>query len=207
MGLKQLKYKEGFILENGEYINELTIGYHTFGRLNAKMDNVVWVCHPLTANSDVFEWWAGLFGENELFNPQEHFIICANVLGSCYGSTNPLSVNPLTGQPYYLTFPQFTIRDIVRANQILADNLGINDISILVGGSLGGQQALEWACASSIVIRKLILISCSPFASPWAIAHNESQRMAIQADNSFYEYKESGGLNGLKVARSFAMLA
>ncbi|NQD70343.1 homoserine O-acetyltransferase [Sphingobacterium shayense] len=207
MGLKHIKSTKDFILENGECIGELTIAYHTFGELNAEKDNVVWVCHPLTANSDVFDWWPGLFGENELFNHTEHFIVCANVLGSSYGTTSPLSNNPKTGCPYYLTFPQFTIRDIVRVNQVLAEHLGIQKIATLIGGSLGGQQALEWTTAATIPIERLIVIGCSAQASPWAIAFNESQRMAIQSDSSFYDSSDTGGMEGLKTARSIALLS
>ncbi len=207
MSVKYLKLANDFILENGECIENLTIAYHTFGRLNTARDNVVWVCHPLTANSNVFEWWSGLFGENELFNHNDHYIICANVLGSNYGTTNPLSINPKTNRPYYLSFPQFTIRDIVRVNQLLADHLEIWKISVLIGGSLGGQQVLEWTVASSIEIGRLIVIGCAAQASPWAIAFNESQRMAIQSDSSFYNSSDYGGMEGLKAARSIALLS
>ena len=141
-------YPKQFELENGKKIRNLKIAYQTFGKLNAAKDNVIWVCHALTANADVFEWWEGLFGQNALFNPNEHFIVCANVLGSHYGTTNPLSTNPVTGSPYYLSFPQFTIRDFVSAHQVLASYLGIENIRLLIGGSLGGQQAVEWALSN-----------------------------------------------------------
>ncbi|MGO1245578.1 MAG: homoserine O-acetyltransferase family protein [Sphingobacterium sp.] len=207
MSVKQLKSSDDFILENGECIEGLTIAYHTYGKINAAKDNVVWVCHPLTANSNAFEWWPGLFGENELFNDKDHYIVCANVLGSHYGTTNPLSINPTTGQPYYHTFPQFTIRDIVRVHQLLADFLDITEIAILIGGSIGGQQVLEWTAASTILIGRLIVIGCSAQASPWSIAFNESQRMAIQSDSSFYSSHDLGGMRGLKAARSIALLS
>ncbi|RZJ63831.1 MAG: alpha/beta fold hydrolase, partial [Flavobacterium sp.] len=177
-------YPKQFKLENGKKIRNLQIAYQTFGKLNANKDNVVWVCHALTANADVFEWWEGLFGPNALFNPQEHYVICANVLGSNYGTTNPLSKNPVTGQPYFLSFPQFTIRDFVSAHQLLANHLGIDNIKLLIGGSLGGQQAVEWG-----------------------IAFNESQRLAITTDRTFYANKSDGGSKGLKTARSIALLS
>lgn len=207
MSVKYYKSEESFQFENGACIEELTVSYHTYGTLNAKKDNVVWVCHALTANSAVFDWWPGLFGENELFNPSEYFIVCANVLGSHYGTTNPLSINPTTGHSYYLDFPQFTIRDIVSVNQRLADHLGIHSIEILIGGSLGGQQVLEWVAAESIHINKLIVIGSSAQASPWGIAFNESQRLAIAADPSFFSNQVDGGANGLKAARSMALLS
>lgn len=105
MSLKYYKSETAFQFENGATIDELTVAYHTYGTLNEKKDNVVWVCHALTANSDVFDWWPGLFGENELFNPHDYFIVCANVLGSHYGTTNPLSINKQTGNPYFFRFP------------------------------------------------------------------------------------------------------
>jgi len=200
-------HKKQFKLENGKKLRELEIAYHTFGKLNAKKDNVIWACHALTANADVADWWKGLFGEKYLFNPEEHFIICANVLGSHYGTTNPLDINPVTGNPYYLSFPEFTIRDMVQAHQLLADHLGIKNIKVLIGGSLGGQQAAEWAIAKTLNIENLILVATNAFHSPWGIAFNESQRLAITTDRSFYAKKPDGGVKGLKVARSIALLS
>jgi len=200
-------YNKTFKLESGKKLRKLEIAYQTYGKLNAKKDNVIWVCHALTANSDVLDWWKGLFGNNSLFNPDEHFIICANVLGSHYGSTSPASVNPVTGLPYYLSFPEFTIRDLVSAHRLLATHLGIQHIKVLIGGSLGGQQALEWAITDQNMIENLILMATNAVHSPWGIAFNESQRLAISADRSFYAQKPDGGLKGLKVARSIALLS
>lgn len=200
-------YTKTFKLENGKKLRKLDIAYQTYGKLNAKKDNVIWACHALTANSDVLDWWKGLFGNNALFNPDEHFIICANVLGSHYGSTSPLSTNPVTGQPYYLSFPEFSIRDLVAAHRLLATHLGISNIKVLIGGSLGGQQALEWSVLDPGAIENLILIATNAFHSPWGIAFNESQRLAITTDRSFYAQKPDGGLKGLKVARSIALLS
>jgi homoserine O-acetyltransferase len=200
-------HQQEFELENGKKLAELQIAYHTFGKLNDRKDNVIWACHALTANADVADWWKGLFGEKYLFNPEEHFIICANVLGSHYGTTNPLDVDPVTGNPYYLSFPEFTIRDLVQAHQLLADHLGITKIHVLIGGSLGGQQASEWAIADLITIENLILVATNAVHSPWGIAFNESQRLAITTDRSFYAQKPDGGIKGLKAARSIALLS
>jgi homoserine O-acetyltransferase len=200
-------YTKQFKLENGKKLRKLEIAYQTSGKLNAKKDNVIWVCHALTANADVLDWWKGLFGNNDLFNPEEHFIICANVLGSNYGTTNPLSVNPVTGQPYYLAFPEFTIRDMVAAHRLLASHLGIQYIKVLIGGSLGGQQALEWAIEDNKSIENLILVATNAVHSPWGIAFNESQRLAIGTDRTFYAQQPDGGLKGLKAARSIALLS
>ncbi|MEJ2900994.1 homoserine O-acetyltransferase family protein [Pedobacter panaciterrae] len=196
-----------FKLENGKKLRKLEIAYQTYGKLNAKKDNVIWVCHALTANADVLDWWKGLFGNNDLFNPEEHFIICANVLGSNYGTTNPLSINPVTGQPYYLAFPEFTIRDLVAAHRLLASYLGIQHLKVLIGGSLGGQQALEWAITDSKSVDNLILVATNAVHSPWGIAFNESQRLAISTDRTFYAQQPDGGLKGLKAARSIALLS
>lgn len=207
MNTEVYQHPEEFVLESGKKITGLEIGYHTFGRLNKHRDNVVWVCHALTANSDVFDWWKGYFGEGSFFNPDEHFIVCANILGSPYGTTNPLSINPVTGAPYYLSFPQFTVRDIVKAHQLLAANLGIEDIHILIGGSLGGQQAMEWSIDQPERIKNLILIATNAKHSPWGVAFNESQRLAITSDRTFYANTPQGGAKGLKAARSFALLS
>lgn len=208
MSARIYQLPESFIFDNGQAYDGLEVAYHTYGTLNENKDNVVWVCHALTANSDVFDWWPGLFGDRDLFNPRDYFIICANVIGSHYGSSNPLSINPKTGKPYYLTFPQFTIRDIVRANQALADHLGIAKIHILIGGSLGGQQVLEWVACKSIAVEHLIAIGTSAQASPWVIAFNESQRLALLADPTFsLQENQEGGAAGLKAARSIALLS
>lgn len=207
MNTEIFKYTEAFEFESGQEIQDLEIGFHTYGRLNKAKDNVIWICHALTANADVFDWWKGLVGTGFLFNPEEHFIVCANILGSPYGTSNPLSVNPVSGQPYYQAFPQFTIRDIVKAHQLLADHLQINNIHILIGGSLGGQQAVEWAIIEPERIKNLILIATNARHSPWGIAFNESQRLAITTDRTFYANTPDGGQKGLKAARSIALLS
>ena len=207
MSTKIYQHHQAFKLESGKKIAELEIAYHTYGKLNATKSNVVWVCHALTANSDVFDWWTGLFGKKNLFNADEHFIVCANVLGSHYGTTNPLSKNEITGLPYCLSFPQFTIRDMVAAHQILADHLQINDIDVLIGGSLGGQQALEWAVIEPDRIKNLAVLATNAQHSPWGIAFNESQRLAISADRTFFASNPKGGAKGLKAARSMALLS
>src|SRR5882724_50418 len=106
--------EQGFELESGQSLPGITIAYHTYGRLNADRSNVVWVCHALTANSDAVHWLPGVVGAAAPVSPDRHFIICANILGSCYGTTGPLSGDPATGQPYYSDFPAITIRDMVR---------------------------------------------------------------------------------------------
>ena len=207
MNTEIYKYKKPFKLESGKQLPELQIGFNTYGTLNKNKDNVVWICHALTANSDVFDWWKGFVGENDYFNPKEHFIVCANIIGSPYGSTHPLSINPVTGQPFYLAFPQLTVRDLVRSHQLLAEHLGIKNVDILIGGSLGGQQCVEWAIMAPYFIKNLVLIATNAKHSPWGVAFNESQRMAITSDRTFYANSPDGGQKGLKTARSIALLS
>ncbi|PUV25760.1 homoserine O-acetyltransferase family protein [Sphingobacterium athyrii] len=201
------QHQEPFVFENGRELIDLQISYEVFGELNADRSNVVWVCHALTANANVLDWWPGLFGTDDLFNPNDYYIVCANVIGSAYGSSNPLSTNPATGQPYYLSFPEFTVKDLVNAHQLLAAHLDISQIEVLIGGSLGGQQALEWAASKTIAINQLIVVGTNAVHSPWGIAFNESQRLAITADRTFYANHPDGGAKGLKVARSIALLS
>jgi homoserine O-acetyltransferase len=207
MSTQLYQYNKPFELESGYVFPELELGYHTFGKLNTNKDNVVWVCHAFTANSDVLDWWKGLFGTGYYFNPEEHYIVCVNMLGSAYGSSGPTSINPSTGQPYYLSFPQITVRDMVKAQQLLAKHLSIDGIHTLIGGSLGGQQASEWAIIEPEFIKHLILIGSNAKHSPWGIAFNESQRLAISADPTFRTGSPTGGSNGLKAARAMALLS
>lgn len=200
------RYPFQFELEQGRHLPGFELNYTTYGALNGEKDNVVWVCHALTGNSNPNDWWAGLVGEGKLYNPQEHFIVCANVIGSCYGSTSPLSVNPETGKPFFHDFPLITVRDVVASLDLLREHLEIDKISVCVGGSLGGQQCLEWAIERPGVIQKLILIATNAIHSPWGIAFNESQRMAIEADCTWVNRDKEAGSHGLKAARSIAML-
>lgn len=199
--------KGKFTLENGQALHDIQITYHTVGSLNRERNNVIWICHALTANSNVEEWWPNMVGDGLLFDTSKYFIICANVLGSCYGTTGPLSINPQTGDPYYHEFPLITIRDMVNVHELLRNKLDIKRIYKMVGGSIGGFQALEWSIINPSLIENLIFIASGAFASPWNIAFNESQSLAINADPTFKNNHKSAGLNGLKAARSIALLS
>ena len=201
------KYQQAFILESGNTIPGYHLGYTTLGELNAAKDNVVWVFHALTANSNPAEWWDGLVGEGKLFNPQQHFIVCVNMPGSCYGSIHPLDIDDTTNEPFYHQFPLFTTRDMVRAYQPLKDYLGIHKIYVGLGGSMGGQQLLEWAIEEPELFEYIIPIATNAVLSPWAIAFNASQRMCIEADITWNNKHELAGINGMKVARSVALLS
>lgn len=195
-----------FTLESGAVLPSLDIAYHTYGALNKEGDNVVWVCHALTANSHVADWWKGLISENRVIDPARHFIVCANILGSCYGSSGPLSIDPETGTPYYRRFPQVTIRDMVQAHILLRRHLGIERIHLLVGGSMGGYQALEWALAEPSLIDRLFLLCTGAAESAWGIAIHTAQRLAIEADSTWEEPSPMAGQKGLKAARAIGML-
>ena len=200
-------YRHGsFTLESGVVLPELEIAYHTYGTLNASRSNVIWVCHALTANSDVADWWPHTVEEGRFLDPAKHFIICANTLGSHYGTTGPLTINPTTGEPWYGDFPRFTVRDMVAAHRVLADALGIGRIKALIGSSMGGYQAIEWAVSEPSRFEKLVLIATSEKASPWLVAIDEAQRMAIEADQTFGERRPDAGMKGMATARAIGLL-
>lgn len=209
MNLQYFDYKYTFSLEAGDTLAGFRLAYTTHGTLknDAGSSNVVWVCHALTGNADAGDWWSGLVGPGKFYDPAQHFIICANVIGSCYGSTGPLSLNPETGEPYYHDFPAITIRDMVNALDLLRQELGIERIHTLIGGSLGGQQAVEWAIIQPNLIENLVLIASNAVFSPWGIAFNESQRMAIQADPTWRERQHDAGVVGMKAARAMALIS
>ena len=199
-------YPHSFELENGQSLPEIMVAYHTYGTLNADKSNVVWVCHHLTASSAVIKWWPGVVGTGFVLDPERYFIVCANILGSCYGTTGPHSLDPATGEPYYSLFPQVTIRDMVKAHILLRKHLDIDAIHLLVGGSMGGYQALEWAYMETEVIKKLFLLATSATESAWGIATHTAQRLAIEADHTWLEPSPVAGSRGLKAARAIGML-
>ncbi|WP_341836292.1 homoserine O-acetyltransferase [Chitinophaga pollutisoli] len=206
MSLQTFHSRQPFTLESGAVLPGIEIAYHTYGTMSPHGDNVVWICHALTANSDVADWWTGLVGEGKVIDPARHFIVCANILGSCYGSSGPLSVNPGTGEPWYRSFPQVTIRDIVHAHILLRKHLGINRIHMLGGGSMGGYQVLEWSLMEPERIGRLFLLCTGAAESAWGIAVHTSQRLAIEADGSWEEPRRDAGAKGLKAARAIGML-
>jgi len=206
--MKQIfTYKKPFTLESGQTLSEYHLAYHTLGKMNAAKDNVVWIFHALTANSDPSEWWPGLVGEGKFFDPEQYFIVCANIPGSCYGSLSPFDINPANGQPYYHDFPMFTPRDIIRTFQPLREHLGIENIHVGIGGSLGGQQLLEWAIEEPTLFKNIVPIATNAVHSAWAIAFNASQRMCIEQDSTWQEKSPTAGSKGMKIARSIALIS
>lgn len=200
-------FNEPFTLESGQTLPGYHLAYTTYGTLNEKKDNVAWIFHALTANSEPSEWWPGLVGEGKLFDPNNYFIICVNMPGSCYGSLGPLDQNPETGEPYYHNFPFFTPRDMIRAYQPLKNFLGIKKIKIGIGGSMGGQQLLEWAIEEPSLFENIFPLATNAQHSSWGIAFNASQRMSIEADSSWKERKPDAGIEGMKAARSIALIS
>ena len=206
MNPKYYAHDSLFITEGQEEIKNLKITYHTYGTFVPKQSKVIWACHALTGNSDVFEWWEGLFGEDQLFNPQDYFIVCANVLGSSYGTTGPSS-SAEDGSLYLYDFPLITPRDMSRVHELLRVHLGVTSIDTLIGASLGGQQALEWSIEQPDIIENLILIATNARHSAYGIAFNESQRLAIYGDPTYGNGFVDDAKNGLAVARSIAMIS
>jgi len=195
--------QEPLALEVGGRLSHVQICYQTWGRIQG--DNVVWIFHALTANADAADWWSGLVGPGKLFDPAHYYIVCANMLGSCYGTTGPASGCPQTGEPYGPVFPTITIRDMVACHRRLADHLGVQRIHIGIGGSMGGQQLLDWAAAEPERFGHLIPLATNARHSPWGIAFNEAQRMAIRA--GLHSGDARAAELGLEAARAVAMLS
>ncbi|MBN8854120.1 MAG: homoserine O-acetyltransferase [Sphingobacteriales bacterium] len=200
-------YHQPLRLESGLTVPAYHLEYTTQGRLNEAGDNVVWIFHALTANSDASEWWPGLVGAGRLFDPSVYYIVCVNMPGSCYGSTGPEETDHRSGQPYYHDFPVWTTRDMIRAYQPLRESLGIRKIHVGIGGSMGGQQLLEWAIEEPELFRHIVPIATNGRHSPWGIAFNTSQRMAIEADPTWQERRAGAGAAGMRAARAVALLS
>ena len=197
-----------FALESGVELSPVTVAYRTWGRLNAGRDNAVLVCHALTGSPDADAWWPDLLGPGRALDPDHDFIVCSNVLGSCYGTTGPTSIRPETGRPWGGDFPAVTVRDIVRLQAALLDALGVRRLRLVVGGSLGGMQVLEWALTFPDRVDAIAAIATSARHSAWCIALSEAQRQAIAADprwrGGHYE-PGNGPDDGLATARLIAM--
>jgi len=201
------KSDQPFTLESGHTLPGYHLAYNTYGLLNDTRDNAVWIFHALTASSEATEWWPGLVGEGKVFDPENYFIICVNMPGSCYGSIGPLDVNPESGTPYYHDFPFFTPRDMILSYQPLRKYLGIEKIKIGIGGSMGGQQLLEWAIEEPDLFEYIFPVGTNAQHSSWGIAFNASQRMSIEADGTWKDKNRKAGMEGMKAARSIALIS
>lgn len=199
---------EPFHLESGETLAGVQVAYRTWGMLNSEGDNAVLICHALTGNADADDWWEPLFGSGCSFDPTTDFVICSNVLGSCYGTTGPTSLDPKTGKTYGARFPFITIRDMVHLQAKLLERLAVHKIKLVIGGSLGGMQVLEWALLYPERVETIAVIAASGRHSAWCIGLSEAQRQAIYADPNWNagEYAfENQPAKGLAVARMIAM--
>ena len=203
--------KEPFPFEAGGSLDHLQIVYHCSDRPYAGPSNprkVIWVCHALTANSDPEDWWPEMAGPGKLFDTEKFFVVCCNMIGSSYGSSGPATTDPVTGKPYFFDFPATTVRDLVRSQNLVREDLGIPKIDLLIGASIGGFQAVEWLLMYPDVVRNAVLLATLARITPWLTAFEESQRMALEADQTFRACQDlTGGREGLKCARSIALLS
>lgn len=206
-------YNKDFTLETGALLQGLKVAYHVSERFRRDHDakkaasqpsddagqsfgeagqtiagtskpKVIWICHALTANSDAEDWWKGLVGPGRFIDTEKYWVICANILGSPYGTSGPASLAP-DGRPWKFRFPEFTVRDIAKVLDLLRNHLNISKIDLLVGSSVGGFQALEWSIIAPEAIGKAVYMATAARVSPWLTAWNESQRMALEADTTF----------------------
>ncbi|MFT8736608.1 MAG: homoserine O-acetyltransferase [Zymomonas mobilis] len=204
-------------LDGGSLLTGIEIAYETYGQLNADASNAILICHPLTADQFAASdhpitgkpgWWSRMIGKGKAIDPEHYCIICSNVLGSCLGSTGPASFVPDTETPYAMNFPVITIRDMVRAQAKLLDYLGIQRLKAVIGGSMGGMQALEWASTYPDRLESAVVIASTARHSAQNIAFHEVGRQAIMADpkwrqGNYYEEKDPP-VAGLAVARMAA---
>ncbi|MFC2161007.1 homoserine O-acetyltransferase [Acidobacteriota bacterium] len=201
-------------LESGAKLGPITLAYETYGGLNERKDNVVMVFHALSGSSHAAGyyseneknpgWWDNMVGPGKGIDTDKYFVICSNIIGSCYGSTGPRSINPQNNRPYALDFPLITISDIVRTQKVLIDHLGIKKLLCLVGGSIGGMQALEWAALYPEMVESVIPIACTCKRSALSIGLSEAQRQAIITDpkwNLGDYYHKASPEKGLALAR------
>ena len=204
-------------LDGGALLSPVEIAYETYGTLNADASNAVLICHALTGDQHVASphpttgkpgWWTRMVGAGLPVDPARHFIVCANVLGSCMGSSGPATLNPATGAPWGMAFPVITIRDMVRAQALLLDHLGIAVLAAVVGGSMGGMQALSWPATFPDRVRAAVVIASTARHTAQNIAFHEVGRQAVMADpkwrgGAYYDVGDPPAA-GLAVARMAA---
>jgi homoserine O-acetyltransferase len=219
LGITETKYftfAEGtdpLLLDCGRTLGPVTLAYETYGELSDARDNAVLICHALSgdahaagfnADEDKPGWWDVMIGPGKGFDTDKYFVICANIIGGCKGSTGPSSINPLTGWPYGLSFPFVTIKDMVNAQKRLIEHLGIEKLLCVAGGSMGGMQALQWTVSYPKMVRLVIPIASTGRLSPQAIAFDEVGRAAIMSDPDWRGgdyYEKSVPQRGLSIAR------
>ncbi|GAC1427119.1 MAG: homoserine O-acetyltransferase [Ktedonobacteraceae bacterium] len=206
-------------LQHGGLLSPVTLAYETWGTLNAECDNAILITHALTGDAHAHDigqsddpkvaWWNPLIGPGRSFDTSRYFVICSNILGSCYGSTGPSSLDPHTGRPYGMRFPVITIGDMVHAQRQLLKQLGVRQLAMVAGGSIGGLQALEWAVTYPDFVRKVAIVAATPALTAQAIAFSEVERQVIMADPLWQrgDYTPGQGpTTGLAIARMLAMI-
>jgi homoserine O-acetyltransferase/O-succinyltransferase len=210
---------DGMPLQLGGSLGPITLSYETWGTLNSTADNAILLTHALTGNAHAYDperpddpraaWWNPLIGPGRCFDTERYFIICSNVLGGCYGSTGPTSIDPTTGHPYGLRFPLVTIGDMVNAQRCLLEHLGVRELAMVAGGSVGGQQALEWAVRYPELVRKVVVVAATAALTAQGVAFSEVGRQAIMADPRWQGgnyLPDQGPEAGLAIARMLAMI-
>ena len=198
----------GFRLENGAVLDEVDIAYRTWGDIENAADRAILICHALTGSADVDAWWPGIIGAGRAFDPEHDFIVCANILGSCYGTTGPANLKPCGKERYRADFPRVSVRDMVELQRVLLDALGIGRVELVTGPSLGGMQALEWAASYPERVGSVVPIGVGGRHSAWCIGVSEAQRAAIKADPKFkdgYYTLDEPPEDGLAAARMMAV--
>jgi len=197
-----------FVLENGQILEDVVIAYRTWGDIANAEDHAILICHALTGSADVDAWWPSIIGAEKAFDPARDFIVCANILGSCYGTTGPVTLNPGGERRYQADFPRISVRDMVNLQRVLLDELGVDRLEVVTGPSLGGMQALEWAAMYPDRVGSVIPIGVGGQHSAWCIGVSEAQRTAIQADpnwNGGYYSEDAPPAAGLAAARMMAV--
>jgi len=210
---EQVTFKESLTLESGETLPELTIAYETYGTLDRDRSNAILICHALSGDSHAAGyhagnekpgWWDIVIGPGKALDTDQYFIICSNVLGGCKGTTGPSSLNPETNKPYGLSFPVFTIGDMVKAQHRLIQHFVIQRLFAVIGGSMGGMQALQWAVSYPDLVSKIVVIASTAYSTPQQIAFNEVARSAIRSDPDWNHgdyYEGFPPTRGLSLAR------
>ena len=199
-----------FALELGGALPAVRVGYRTWGALDPEGANAVVVCHALTGSADADLWWTRMFGPSRAFDPERDFVLCSNILGSCYGTTGPTSIDPASGRPWLGDFPPITVRDMVRVQHALAVALGVRRVRMVIGGSLGGMQALEWALMYPEMVESIAFVASTARHSAWCIGLSEAQRQAIYADPRWRDGRYDPAdppSAGLSSARMAAMIS
>jgi homoserine O-acetyltransferase len=195
-------------LESGSVLPKVTVAYRTWGDIENAKHRAILICHALTGSADVDAWWPGIIGDGCAFDPERDFIICSNVLGGCYGTSGPVSTHPERDGVYRSDFPQVSIRDIVKVQAALLDLLGVEELQLVTGPSLGGMQVLEWAAMYPNRVKSIVPVGVSGRHSAWCIGISEAQRAAIEADsnwnNGLYS-DEAPPVKGMSAARMMAM--